>query len=358
MRATRSFRSLRGLSLVFAVASATHAVVPAQSPQGFGNRVLLDESFATWTSPAGFAALVNFGGGLTSFTASNTCGDPAPGMSVTCAPPAGATAGRVLLSAATWNPASGCPDCPVTTVHLTLSHINVATAAPGQLVWPAIVQGGTLFVATPLAAFSASWALLDWPALPATAFLDVTGANAAGLTLGTTNPDFSCTAAALSFGFVVTVSSAVATTRTHCYDNFKVVLECPGQFTTYCTGCANCGILPPAIGYIPIPPLPTINSTLQITETGACPNLPTFLLLGFSSLNFNLAGFGFPLCTLCVSPDVALATTTNGIGFASVGVPIPNNEYLIGGIFYAQWLDFGPPPIGMSDAAKIVIGYP
>lgn len=362
----QSTRGLRPLFLLFAIASsATTIALPAQDPQGggtFGNRVLKETTFAGWTSPVAYPPLVNFGGGLTTFSVTNTCGNGAPGMRVTCAPPAGATAGRVLLSAATWNPATDCTDCPVTDVCFQVDHINGVTAVPGQLVWPAIVQGTTLFVASPLPAFSGVWATLAFPAAPATSFLDVTGANALGLTLGSLNPDFSCSGTPLSFGLVVTVSSAVATTRTHCYDNFEVVLKCPASFTTFCTGCPNCGVFPPAIGYTG--GLPTVpNPTFKITESGACPSVPTFLILGMSdstsgmgALPLNLAFLGFPGCNLCVSPDAIVGAFTTGFGTAFVPLPIPNDEYLIGAKFYAQWIDFGPPPIGMSNAAKIVIG--
>lgn len=359
-------RTLPPLTLLLALAaSATISTLPAQDPQGggtFGNRVLVESTFAGWTSPAAYPPLVNFGAGLSSFLVTNACGNPAPGMRVTCAAPAGGTAGRVLLSSATWNPATDCTDCPVTKVRMQLDHINGVTAAPGQVVWPAIVQGGTLFVAAPMPAFSAVWATLVTPALPATAFLDVTGANAGGLIVGSVNPNFTCLGTPLSFGFVVTVSSALASTRTHCYDNFKVVLDCPATFTTFCTGCPNCGVLPPTIGYaggLPVVP----NPLFQITEAGACPSVPTFLILGLSdttsgmgALPLNLAFVGYPACNLCVSPDVIAATFTTGIGMAAVSMPIPNDEYLIGARFFAQWIDFGPPPIGMSNAAKIVIG--
>lgn len=356
-------RCVRPLSLLFALASAVTLALPAQDPQGggtFGNRVLKETTFVGWTGAA-HLALVNFGGGLSGFGVTNACGNGAPGMLVNCAPPAFATAGRVLMSAATWNPATDCADCPVTKVRMQLDHINGVTAAPGQLVWPAIVQAGTLFVATPLPAFSAVWATLSFPAAPATAFLDVTGANAGSLTLGSANPNFSCTGTPLSFGFVVTVSSAIATTRTHCYDNFTVVLECPATFTTFCTGCANCGVFP-TIGYTG--GLPTVgNPAFKITEAGACPSVPTFLILGMSNtafgggaLPFNLGFLGFPACNLCVSPDAIVGAVTDGLGTASVPLPIPDDEYLIGVKFYAQWIDFGPPLIGMSDAAQIVIG--
>ncbi len=364
----RTHRSLPTLSLMLALAPCLAiAPLPGQAPQGgggFGNRVLHETTFAGWTSPAAFAPSVNFGGGLSAFVVNN-CGNPAPGMQVTCTVPnaAGNTAGRVLLSAASWIPGTDCPDCPVSDITVRLDHRNGATVAPGHLVWPAIVQGGVLYVGPPLAAFSVPWATLIWNALPATSFCQVTGATAAGLTTNClSNPNFGCAGGALSFGFVATVSGFVATTRTHCYDNFRVVLNCPAQFSTFCTGCPNCGVLPPAIGYAG--GLPTIgNPTFQITETGACPSVPTFLILGVSNttwsggtLPFNLVGLGFPACNLCVSPDAIAVAFTTAFGTAAVTLPIPNDEYLIGAKFYAQWLDFGPPPIGMSDAAKIVIG--
>lgn len=357
-------RSLRPLSLLLALAtSVATPSLAAQDPQGggaFGNRVLSETTFAGWTGLA-HLPLVNFGGGLSTFGV-NACGNPAPGMQVNCAPPAGATAGRVLLSAATWDPSLDCC-CPVTDIRMELDHKNGVTGAPGQLVRPAVVQGGTLYVGPPLAAFSVPWAKLIWPNLAATAFLNVTGATAGGLTLGLLNPDFTCgSGTTLSFGFVATVSSAIAVNRTHCYDNFKVVLNCPATFTTFCTGCPNCGVLPPTIGYaggLPVVP----NPFFQITETGACPSVPTFLILGLSdtissmgALPLNLAFIGYPACNLCVSPDAIVAAFTTGTGTAAVTLPIPNDEYLIGARFYAQWIDFGPPPIGMSNAAKIVIG--
>ncbi len=365
----RITRTVRPLPLLLAVAtSASFTALPAQEPLGGGtfiNRVLVENTFVGWTSPAAYPPLVNFGAGaLTGFVVNN-CGNLAPGMQVACTAPAGTTAGRVLLSAAVWNPADGCPDCPVTTIDMELDHRDGVTVAPGQLVWPAIVQGAVMYVGPSAAALSNVWAKINWNALTAAQFCAVTGANALGLiTACGTNPSFACTAAPLSFGFVVTVSSAVPTTRTHCYDNFRVVLNCPAQFTTFCAGCANCGVFPPAIGFTG--GLPTIGNLLfTITETGACANVPTFLILGMSNttcscgpLPLNLTFLGFPLCNLCVSPDIIAATMTTAFGAASIPVGIPDDVYLIGAKFYAQWLDFGPPAIGMSNAAEILIGSP
>lgn len=325
------------------------------------NRVLSESapSAATWTSPGALAPLVNFGG-LSNFN--YDCGNPAPGFSVTCTAAAGTTAGRVLLSNASWNPADGCPECPVSTIRMELEHRNVATVAPGQLVWPAIVQGVSLYVGPPLAAFANVWTPMTW-SLTAAQFCNVTGAGPLGLlTACGTNPNFACTATPLSFGFVVTVSSAVLTTRTHCYDNFRVILDCPAQFTTFCTGCLNCGGVPPAIWHAG--GLPTIgNPFFQITETGACPSIPTFLIIGASKTNwgggalpFNLGSLGYPACNLCVSPDIILTATTSPFGAAAANIPIQNNVYLIGARFYAQWIDFGGMVLGMSNAAEVTIG--
>lgn len=344
------------------------STLSAQAPSGggsFANRVLLETTFAGWSSPAAFLPLVNSAGGLSGFVANN-CGNAAPGMQVNCATPtAGGTAGRLVLSSATWDPATDCADCPVTTVSFRLDHRNGTTVAPGHSVWPAIVQGASLYVGPAAPAFSAPWATIaaPWTSLPTTSFCLVTGATALGLSTNClSNPDFSCSGAALSFGFLVTVTALGATNRTHCYDNFRVVLECPASFSTFCTGCANCGVLPPAIGYSG--GLPFIgNLSFTITETGACPLVPTVLILGTSNttfsggaLPFNLLSLGYPACNLCVSPDILLIAITDALGNASASLPIQDNVYLIGAKFYAQWLDIGPPPIGMSDAAKVVIG--
>jgi hypothetical protein len=344
--------------VLLAVAAGASSTSIAQQPLGggtFSNRVLTETTFAGWTSPPGFALLVNFSGGLSSFVV-NSCGNPAPGMQVTCT-------GRVLLSSASWNPSTGCPDCPVANITMQVDHI--VSAGIGQLVWPVIVQGPTLYVGPSLAASALAWTPLSWT-LPATSFCAVTGANALGLVTNClSNPNFTCVGTPLSFGFIATVSSAALTTRTNCYDNFRVVLNCPAQFfTTPCANalCLSCGSVPPTIGSSG--GLPTVpNPLFQVTIAGACPSSLVFLVLGLSdtawaggTLPVNLAPYGYPSCNLCVSLDVIYASITSAAGAASVSLPINNVPQYIGMKIFAQWVDFGPPPLALSDEATILLG--
>ena len=72
----------------------------------------------------------------------------------------------------------------------------------------------------------------------------------------------------------------------------------------------------------------------------------------------SLESFGFPGCTLHVSPDLVAASPT-GIGAIVWMVPIPNDPLLLGIRFYNQGWAVDPtatPAVGMSNGGEALIG--
>lgn len=166
---------------------------------------------------------------------SSACGSPQPGLTVTTnvnASSGYANAGVALLcNASTWN-----PDSVTTGISMSIDDIVQSSGGAGQAVFPLLQQGTTIYLGpAATTGLPSNWTTLSFPHVPVAAFAELTGPSFT--TDPNSHPDFSTGAPAIKFGFLIGNSGSASYSRTHCYDNWKVVLQDPASFASYGTGC-------------------------------------------------------------------------------------------------------------------------
>jgi hypothetical protein len=93
--------------------------------------------------------------------------------------------------------------------------------------------------------------------------------------------------------------------------------------------------------------LPFLGQIIEITLTGALPNGPVMMAMGYSNtssqfgaLPLNLGFIGIPGSTLYVSTDVRFYQNADSLGDTSVPLFVPNDVNLAGTSVYFQWQVF------------------
>jgi len=135
-------------------------------------------------------------------------------------------------------------------------------------------------------------------------------------------------------------------------------------------GCPGSGGFFPRIETFGGTPFSVGAPDFGIALSCAASNAPALLMVGFSDTNwgavtlpFDATPLGFAGCRVLVSGDVLFSAATNGagdgLGRATVPMPIPADNALAGVVLFAQWIvvDAGAPNgLGaMSPGLRIVI---
>lgn len=134
-----------------------------------------------------------------------------------------------------------------------------------------------------------------------------------------------------------------------------------GNWTRYGTGCVSSWSSTPSFGIRP-GQLPTVGQRLGMQVTTAPPLSPGVLLLGASRAHLDLGRWGAPGCLVLTSADLPLVDAwVDATGSATVDIPIPPNDSLLGARFCGQFaiIDFHSTlvlPIVVSDAGEMTIG--
>ena len=140
-----------------------------------------------------------------------------------------------------------------------------------------------------------------------------------------------------------------------------------GTLTTFGTGCARSGSPLPVISATAPGSEPNIGTSVTYRLANARANAPVVLIHGLSRtfvrgkpLPLNLSAIGMTGCSLYVSDNVTLGTSTNASGVATRTLPIPNNRSLIGVHAYDQWviIDASANALGVatSNAMDTLVG--
>lgn len=80
------------------------------------------------------------------------------------------------------------------------------------------------------------------------------------------------------------------------------------------------------------------NSKFTIGLIRGAPTEQAALFLGMAKANTNLSFLNMPGCFLLTSPIITIpGIPTNAKGQAQLGIPIPNNSFLLGAKIYIQW---------------------
>ena len=94
---------------------------------------------------------------------------------------------------------------------------------------------------------------------------------------------------------------------------------------------------------------PRLGASFSVNLTQARANASAFLLHGLSDrswsgvpLPFHLGPAGAPGCWLWCSGEIIRAAATNAAGATSIGLAVPNDRSLIGGVFFNDWLIHDP----------------
>lgn len=121
-------------------------------------------------------------------------------------------------------------------------------------------------------------------------------------------------------------------------------------------GCAGTGGLMPALA---LSGSSQLGQTFGHDLTQAAPLSVAALLVGFASIDQDLAGFGYPGCRLYVANLASLIAMTDGSGTASASTTVPNSNAFLGMKIYSQWgvLDAGAPNgLAVSNYARALLG--
>ena len=108
------------------------------------------------------------------------------------------------------------------------------------------------------------------------------------------------------------------------------------------------------------------SSDFKLYLYGVAPQVPAVLIAGISDdswagipLPLDLGPFGGPGCSILVSPEVLLATTSDDFGEARFTIPVPADPALSGTRTYVQWAAVaGPDPLGLGFSAGLEITIP
>ncbi len=153
------------------------------------------------------------------------------------------------------------------------------------------------------------------------------------------------------------------------YARVLSVVGVPAGSSLFGAGCAGSAGAVPRIGTAG-GPAARGNGAFRIVLSEALGGTSATLLMGSSSLSWggiplplNLGFVGLPACSLLVSPDVLLPTSTSGAGAAAglefLPVPIPPNPALVGGSAFLQWFvadpGAGAVPVAMSEGLQVVV---
>ena len=138
----------------------------------------------------------------------------------------------------------------------------------------------------------------------------------------------------------------------------------PVGANSFGSGCAG------STGVVPVlqtsggnPDASAGNPNFLIVLSNAVPTAPTFLIVGVSNtfwaapaipLPASLAAVGFPACSLAVSAEFLLPTSTSSSGSQFVPMPVPANTALVGQSVYFQWFVLDPPG-AMTRGLEVVL---
>ncbi|MCA8965487.1 MAG: hypothetical protein H6838_04810 [Planctomycetes bacterium] len=137
---------------------------------------------------------------------------------------------------------------------------------------------------------------------------------------------------------------------------FRLVFE-PGGFVVTSPGCPGSGNFVPAIDSIGQPTIG--NSNFAVTLSDALGGTLLAILLGYPA-NVDIGGGCLVRCDGTVLLLMGANGSTPGTGTATFPFPIPNQAWLTGVVFDAQWAVFdpgssSPSGIAMSSAAKMIL---
>ncbi|MGE3172525.1 MAG: hypothetical protein AB7O97_07840 [Planctomycetota bacterium] len=125
-------------------------------------------------------------------------------------------------------------------------------------------------------------------------------------------------------------------------------------FLVYAVGCSQTQDVE-----IRVADKPRIGRMLVVDGSNAPPFARASLLLGFSDASFqgarlplDLAPLGAPGCRLHVGADLLVPGATDAQGVCRAGLLVPFDQYLVGGLFFCQWLVADPG----ANAAGLVVG--
>ncbi|MCI0587800.1 MAG: integrin alpha [Planctomycetes bacterium] len=153
------------------------------------------------------------------------------------------------------------------------------------------------------------------------------------------------------------------------YARVVSVVGVPSGSSLFGAGCAGSAGAVPRIGTAG-GPAAVGNGAFRIVLSDALGGTSATLLAGASSVSWggiplplNLGFAGLPACSLLVSPDVLLPTSTSGAGAGAglefLPVPIPPNPALVGGSAFLQWFVVDPGagavPVAMSEGVQVVV---
>jgi hypothetical protein len=140
---------------------------------------------------------------------------------------------------------------------------------------------------------------------------------------------------------------------------YSLVGISPGS-NTFGFGCAGSGGIVPRIRTFggPADASGGGNPGFGIFLSKALGGTPAVLVMGLSVLSpaLNLGTFGSPGCSLYVSPDVTIPTSTSGagpgVGKALVPLPVPADPALAGIALFFQWYVIDPGPAVVPGAVS------
>ncbi|MBL8900141.1 MAG: S8 family serine peptidase [Planctomycetes bacterium] len=123
----------------------------------------------------------------------------------------------------------------------------------------------------------------------------------------------------------------------------------------------------PAVPALAASAAPRVSGSFALQLSACAPSIPAFYEIGFSNtswgalpLPFSFAPLGGGTCSLLVSADIGIGTSTNAQGSASQNFSVPNQTLLIGARFFAQGLVFDAPAnalgIVSSNGLRLTIG--
>ena len=143
-------------------------------------------------------------------------------------------------------------------------------------------------------------------------------------------------------------------------DTWKLTLNPKASFVSFGRGCTGSNKLVPLLR---AKNLPCLGGTLVLELKNSPIMTWTFLSLGLQTVNFSLAPYGAPGCTLYNNLDFVFPNSTNLTGAWSLPhqFRIPADVNLLGGTIPMQVLLADKPanPLGItvSNAAKATIGF-
>ncbi|MCB9891945.1 MAG: hypothetical protein H6832_18970 [Planctomycetes bacterium] len=132
--------------------------------------------------------------------------------------------------------------------------------------------------------------------------------------------------------------------------------------TAFGSACGGSSFVPSGTNAVPV-----FGTQSAFSVEGVRANAPALLAIGGSNLMWgafplplDLTPAGAPNCSIYASLDVLGATVVSGIGTATLLLPIPRDNALLGLAFYSQWIVLDPAAnrfgAAFSQGVRSVIG--